>query len=130
MNNLTSEQRLNETNNSGLVYDFSSNYTIEMIGDDSWAQTVLNFLNLYYLGTIIFMGLLGNGRNILFIIQSRNELRSPSYYLLAIASADIVFILTMLILWISQFGFHLFMLPGFYQIFFYLSSSSSCISGK
>ena len=99
--------------------------------DDSVAQKILDFLNLYYLGVIICIGLLGNGRNIvLFILNpGRNERKSPSYYLTALAVADSVFIVTILVLWLSQFGFHLFTLPGFYQTFFYTSSTSSCISG-
>ena len=123
-------------NDSFYFYDLYGNDTTGMMGgeddyrDESMAQKILDFLNLYFLGGIICMGLLGNGRNIVMFILSRNELRSPSYYLLAIALADTVFILTILNLWLSRFGFHLFLWPGFYQTFFYLSSTSSCISGE
>ena len=149
-NNFTNEESekwwndtLRSSNDSlGIDYDFNvtSNDTSSGSGndgdvgdayDDSVAQKILDFLNLYYLGVIICIGLLGNGRNIvLFILNpGRNERKSPSYYLTALAVADSVFIVTILVLWLSQFGFHLFTLPGFYQTFFYTSSTSSCISG-
>ena len=149
-NNFTNEESekwwndtLRSSNDSlGIDYDFNvtSNNTssgsandgdVGDAYDDSVAQKILDFLNLYYLGVIICIGLLGNGRNIvLFILNpGRNERKSPSYYLTALAVADSVFIVTILVLWLSQFGFHLFTLPGFYQTFFYTSSTSSCISG-
>ena len=130
--NLTLVEWVNDTYNDSSIYDLYGNDTTVGIddGDESMAQKILDFLNLYFLGGIICTGLLGNGRNIVMFILSRNELRSPSYYLLAIALADTVFILTILNLWLSRFGFHLFLWPGFYQTFFYLSSTSSCISGE
>ena len=130
--NLTLVEWVNDTYNDSSIYDLYGNDTTVGIDDEdeSMAQKILDFLNLYFLGGIICMGLLGNGRNIVMFILSRNELRSPSYYLLAIALADTVFILTILNLWLSRFGFHLFLWPGFYQTFFYLSSTSSCISGE
>ena len=147
VNNLTAVQwwwndTLRSNDSLGIDYDFNvtSNDTSSGSGndgdvgdayDDSVAQKILDFLNLYYLGVIICIGLFGNGRNIvLFILNpGRNERKSPSYYLTALAVADSVFIVTILVLWLSQFGFHLFTLPGFYQTFFYTSSTSSCISG-
>ena len=145
-NNFTNEESekwwndtLRSSNDSlGIDYDFNvtSNDTSSGSGndgdvgdayDDSVAQKILDFLNLYYLGVIICIGLLGNGRNIvLFILNpGRNERKSPSYYLTALAVADSVFIVTILVLWLSQFGFHLFTLhqwyvcPFFHFFFFF-----------
>ena len=91
---------------------------------------VLEFLNLHYLGLMIIVGILGNLKNVLVFLCSRNRLRSPSYYLAALALADVVFLVTLLILWISHFGANLFSWNGVYQTLYYLSSTSSCISGK
>ena len=92
-------------------------------------QAVLDFLNLYYLGALIIVGLLGNGKNVVAFILNRNELRSPSYYLASLALADVVFLITILFLWLGQFKIYLFTQAGFYQTLFYLSSVSSCVSG-
>jgi hypothetical protein len=62
-------------------------------------------------------------------VRSKNELRSPSYYLAALASADVIFLAILLILWISHFDVDLFSWDGIYQTFFFFSSTSSCISG-
>ena len=94
------------------------------------ARQILNAFNLYYLGFILIVGILGNLKNVLVFLCSRNRLRSPSYYLAALALADVVFLVTLLILWISHFGANLFSWNGVYQTLYYLSSTSSCISGK
>ena len=91
VNNLTAVQwwwndTLRSNDSLGIDYDFNvtSNDTSSGSGndgdvgdayDDSVAQKILDFLNLYYLGVIICIGLLGNGRNIvLFILNpGRNE---------------------------------------------------------
>ena len=97
----------------------------------SMAFKVLNWLNTYYLGLIIIVGILGNLKNVVvFLLTNKSKLRSPNYYLASLALADVIFLAVLLILWISQFGVDLFFRPGIYQMFYYLSSASSCISGN
>ena len=115
----------NETETNSSTTTSSTNY----YGGFNVAQAIINFLNLYYQGTIIVVGLLGNGRNVYLFLRNKKELRSPSYYLAALALADFVFLVTLLILWLSHFGIYLFTHSVFYDLLFYLSSSSSCISG-
>jgi hypothetical protein len=139
-NNLTSMVWSNETysdyyeldnNNSVVNNSRSSASASDNNNNEDYPiiQAVLNFLNLYYLGAIIIVGLLGNGKNVIAFIHNRNELRSPSYYLASLALADVAFLVTILFLWLGQFKIYLFTQAGFYQTLFYLSSVSSCISG-
>ena len=98
--------------------------------DELLSFKILNWLNIYYLGTIAIVGVLGNAFNFIKFLLNRRQLRSPSYYLASLALADVIFLAVLLILWISQFGVDLFFRPGIYQMFYYLSSASSCISGN
>jgi len=91
---------------------------------------ILDWINLYYLGAMIIIGLLGNLKNFISFLTAENKLRSPSYYLASLAFADLIFLAILLILWLNQFEIDLFSRPGIYQTFFFLSSSSSCISGN
>ena len=134
-NNMTSLEWSNETYSD--YYDLDSNTSAVNIssaaesndGPYPKVQAVLDFLNLYYLGALIIVGLLGNGKNVVAFILNRNELRSPSYYLASLALADVVFLITILFLWLGKFKIQLFTQAGFYQTLFYLSSVSSCVSG-
>ena len=92
---------------------------------------VLEFLNLHYLGLMIIVGILGNAKNVFSFCRSRkSKLRSPSYYLAALALADTIFLTIFLILWLNHFELNLFGHPVAYKILLYLSSLSSCMSGK
>ena len=128
--NLTSVIFLNNSNKLNNYNDTGNNTSSTHYDGFSVAQAILDFLNLYYLGTIIVVGLLGNGRNVYLFIRNKKELRSPSYYLAALAFADVIFLVTLLILWLTHFGIYIFNHSGFYDMLFYLSSTSSCISGR
>ena len=124
--------------NFTLYFDFNNtnddNNTSKMAisyptGPYSLARIILDWLNLYYLGFIIIFGLLGNAYNVLTFVRTKKKLRSPSYYLAALALNDVIFLAILLILWLGQFKIDLFTHPGLYQTLYFLSSSSSCISG-
>lgn len=97
--------------------------------DELLSFKILNWLNIYYLGTIAIVGVLGNAFNFIKFLLNRRQLRSPSYYLASLALADVIFLLIIVILWLGQLGIDLYSWKGIYQTFFYLSSTSSCISG-
>ena len=101
-------------------------------GRYSLALDILEWLNLYYLGAIIVVGVLGNAINVIVFIRSNShKLRSPNYYMAALASADVVFLAILFVLWLSHFdGIDLFSRNGVYQALFYTSSTSSSLSGK
>jgi hypothetical protein len=135
------ELKVSSTDNLTLILfsnnsnDLNTNDTVNITSSANYdgfsvTQTILDFINLYYLGTIIVVGLLGNGRNVYLFLRNKKELRSPSYYLAALALADVVFLVTLLILWLTHFGIYVFNHSGFYDMLFYLSSTSSCISGR
>ena len=94
------------------------------------ALKFLDFLNLYYLAAIIMFGILGNALSFLVFTRTHLKLRSSSYYLAALALADLGFLVTLLVVWLNHFDIDLFNRPGFCQALVYLSSVSSCMSGK
>ena len=94
------------------------------------AMKVLEWLNLYYLGALVILGVLGNAANFISFIRAKtSHLRSPSYYLAALALNDAIFLLTIFIIWLNHFDVDIFEWFGFHQVFVYLSSTSSCMSG-
>jgi len=121
---------MNETNSSSFFNEIRSNRTSITASRYLLALRVLKNLNLYYLGTIIILGLLGNGYNCVSFLRVKRKLRSPSYYLASLAMNDVIFMMILLLLWVNHFDIDLFNKKGLYQTLFYLSSTSSCISGK
>ena len=93
------------------------------------AVITLQYLNLYYLGAIIVVGVLGNGLNFISFICTKNKLHSPSYYLASLALSDAVFLAVLFIIWLNQLDIDLFDRPVIYKIFVYFSALSSCMSG-
>jgi len=92
------------------------------------AVEFLDFFNLYYLGLIVFLGMVGNMLNFLVFTQTHLRLRSSSYYLAALALADIGFLFTLLVVWLDHVGIDLFNRQGFCQALVYGSSVFSCLS--
>lgn len=90
---------------------------------------IIKWLNLYYLGFIIIIGVLGNGYNFISFLRTSNKLQSPSYYLAALSLADATFLLTIFIVWIGHTGLNLFFRRIFFYVIAYVGAASSCISG-
>ncbi len=112
---------LNSTLNSSLgMMNLSSQFI--------FAQKCLNFFNFYYLALIIVFGMVGNTLNFLVFTRTHLRLRSSSYYLAALALADLGFLLTLLIVWLNHVGINLFNRQGFCQAMVYGSSVFSCLS--
>ena len=107
----------------------SANSTATQSVAFTFSLKLLDFLNLYYLAVIILFGMLGNALNFLVFTRTHLKLRSSSYYLAALALADLGFLVTLLVVWLNHFGVDLFNRPGFCQALVYLSSVSSCMSG-
>ena len=91
---------------------------------------VLDWFNLYYLGFIIIVGVLGNAKNVFVFIRKKKEMRSPTYYLAALALADVIFLAILFILWLNHFDIDLFSQSAIYKLLLYISSLSSCMSGN
>jgi len=92
------------------------------------AVKCLDFFNFYYLAVIVVLGMVGNTLNFLVFTQTHLRLRSSSYYLAALALADIGFLLTLLVVWLDHVGIDLFNRQGFCQATVYGSSVFSCLS--
>ena len=90
---------------------------------------ILNWLNFYYLGTILVVGVLGNAFNFCKFLLTRNKLQSPNYYLATLALSDSIFLFTILTVWMGHFDIKFFLKPWIYYILAYFSSVSSCMSG-
>ena len=146
MSNLTlinfASGSLNDSNISSLLLDeLLSNVTVGVVSRRRpyknnlamsatlWALHIHDWLNTYYLPFIIIVGLLGNVNNAIAFIRDWKKLSSPSYYLMALALADVIFLATLFIIWLGQFKIGLFGW-NFYQTVFYLSAFSSSMSGK
>ena len=112
LNNATADDDLFDGNQT-LVMDNQSYSAIYIV-----SLKIIKWLNLYYLGFIIIIGVLGNGYNFISFLRTSNKLQSPSYYLAALSLADATFLLTIFIVWIGHTGLNLF----FRRIFFYVCS--------
>jgi len=113
---------INVLNTTSSVNDNSS------IDYFALAVKCLDFFNLYYLAIIVALGMVGNTLNFFVFTQTHLRLRSSSYYLAALALADIGFLLTLLIVWLDNVGVDLFHRQGFCQATVYGSSVFSCLS--
>jgi len=91
---------------------------------------VLDWFNLYYLGFIIIVGVLGNAKNVFVFIRKKKEMRSPTYYLAALALADVIFLAILFILWLNHFDIDLFSQSAIYKLLLYIISLCSCMSGN
>ncbi len=94
----------------------------------AFALKCLDFFNFYYLAIIIIFGMVGNTLSFLVFTRTHLKLRSSSYYLAALALADLGFLLTLLVVWLNHVGVDLFNRQGFCQALVYGSSVCSCLS--
>ena len=119
-------------NNCTITTDQNETIASGTETDDPMMLKILDFLNVYYLGFIIILGVFGNAFNFISFVRTQsNKLSSPSYYLASLALTDVVFLAVLLISWLAQFdGFDLFNRLGFCQGLVYLNSVSSCMSSK
>ena len=132
--NLSLIKGLNNANSS-IIHELNVTnlLTIASSGSLPISLAILEWLNLYYLGGIIIVGVLGNAINVFAFTLSRlkkKKLRSPSYYLATLALNDTIFLLTLLIIWLNHFGVEIFDWRVIHESTVYLSSTSSCMSGK
>jgi hypothetical protein len=90
---------------------------------------ILDFFHLYYIPFIICMGILGNVLSCIVFLSTHLKMRSSSYYLAALASADLSFLASLFMVWLSNnVGVQLFNKNGWCQFVVYISSVSSFLS--
>ena len=92
------------------------------------AVKALDFLNFYYLGGIIIVGVLGNGFQVVSFFFTWKKLTSPNYYLAALALVDFADLVVLFFRWFNQFKIDSFSGPILNEIFVYVNAYSSCSS--
>lgn len=90
---------------------------------------LLDFFHLYYIPVIILIGLVGNLLSCVVFLNTHLKMRSSSYYLAALATADFGFLATLLMVWLNNnIGVQVFNKDGWCQGLVYVSSVCSFLS--
>ncbi|XP_014273511.1 thyrotropin-releasing hormone receptor [Halyomorpha halys] len=83
----------------------------------------------YYLPTVILFGLIGNILSCIVFLSTHLKMRSSSYYLAALSTADFGFLLSISFVWLNNnFGIQVYNTNGWCQGLVYLSSVCSFLS--
>lgn len=92
-------------------------------------MSFLDFFHIYYIPLIIFIGLFGNLLSCIVFLTTHLKMRSSSYYLAALASADFGFLSVLLLVYLSNTaGLEFFNKQGWCQSLVYMSSVCSNLS--
>lgn len=90
---------------------------------------LLDFCHWYYIPSIILLGLVGNLLSCVVFLKTHLKLRSSSYYLAALASADFGFLMSLLLVWLnSTLGWRVFNKEGWCETLVYVSAVCSSLS--
>ncbi|KAK2163009.1 hypothetical protein LSH36_87g01024 [Paralvinella palmiformis] len=89
---------------------------------------LVDLLDLYYVPTIIVMGLVGNLISFAIFIFSVLKKLSLSVYLATLAVSDCLFLLSLAVVWTDHSGLGLFHRPGWCQVTVYVSYVCSFLS--
>ncbi|CAL1689866.1 unnamed protein product [Lasius platythorax] len=90
---------------------------------------LLDFCHLYYIPSIILLGLVGNLLSCVVFLKTHLKLRSSSYYLAALATADFGFLMSLLLVWLNGVvGWRVFNNDGWCETLVYVSAVCSSLS--
>lgn len=90
---------------------------------------LLDFCHLYYIPSIILLGLVGNLLSCVVFLKTHLKLRSSSYYLAALATTDFSFLMSLLLVWLnSTIGWKVFNNNGWCETLVYVSAVCSSLS--
>ncbi|XP_070162716.1 thyrotropin-releasing hormone receptor isoform X2 [Polyergus mexicanus] len=118
-------------------YDYQSNHSFETVfemdeeldGICTKLYFLLDFCHLYYIPSIILLGLVGNLLSCVVFLKTHLKLRSSSYYLAALATADFGFLMSLLLVWLnSTVGWRVFNNDGWCETLVYVSAVCSSLS--
>ncbi|XP_012542495.1 thyrotropin-releasing hormone receptor [Monomorium pharaonis] len=119
---------------SNLTFYDYQNYSHELIFEESESfchslYFLLDFCHLYYIPSIILLGLVGNLLSCVVFLKTHLKLRSSSYYLAALATADFSFLMSLLLVWLnSTIGWKVFNNNGWCETLVYVSAVCSSLS--
>lgn len=118
----------NETFYSNHSYETIFEMEEELDGICSF-YFLLDFCHLYYIPSIILLGLVGNLLSCVVFLKTHLKLRSSSYYLAALATADFGFLMSLLLVWLnSTLGWRVFNNDGWCETLVYVSAVCSSLS--
>lgn len=90
---------------------------------------LLDFFHQYYIPSIILLGLIGNLLSCIVFLNTHLRIRSSSYYLAALATADFTFLVTLLLVWFNNtLGWKVFNKDGWCETLVYVSAVCSSLS--
>ncbi|XP_068082966.1 thyrotropin-releasing hormone receptor-like [Anabrus simplex] len=120
--------KINETSEYGQGHD--GYYQPDAVLDVCYPLLdILDFFHLYYIPVIILIGLVGNFLSCVVFLNTHLKMRSSSYYLAALASADFGFLAALLLVWLNNnVGIEVFNREGWCQALVYVSSVCSSLS--
>lgn len=131
---------LTRTRRSTMNYAFSNsstNYTnasYEYMDTDEESGCnavffLLDFFHAYYIPFIILLGFVGNLLSCVVFLNTHLKMRSSSYYLAALATADFGFLVALLCVWLNNaIGWRVFNKDGWCEILVYISAVCSSLS--
>lgn len=113
-------------NSTGQYDNFTEHYEDPLEG---CYPTILTFFATYYIPFIICVGLVGNFLSCIVFLTTHLKMRSSSYYLAALASADFGFLTVLSLVYLSNNAtLELFNKEGWCQTLVYISSVCSSLS--
>ncbi|KAK3849410.1 hypothetical protein Pcinc_043836 [Petrolisthes cinctipes] len=96
------------TDDNPSSYDYAA-YDYQHYGnftDEQWG--IVRQLNLYYVPLLIVVGFVGNLLSCVVFLNTRLRMRSSSYYLAALAIADVTYLSILFLVWLDLLGFNTF----------------------
>lgn len=112
-----------------LSFDMFSDMDEELDGICTSLYFLLDFFHVYYILAIILLGLVGNLLSCVVFLKTHLKLRSSSYYLAALATADFGFLMSLLLVWLnSTVGWRVFNNDGWCETLVYVSAVCSSLS--
>nr|XP_027206434.1 uncharacterized protein LOC113799931 [Penaeus vannamei] len=95
-------------------YDSYYDYEHSNLTDEQWS--IVRQLNLYYVPLLIVVGFVGNLLSCVVFLNTRLRMRSSSYYLAALAIADVTYLFILFLVWLDLLGFNTFNINVMCQI--------------
>lgn len=125
--NLTYHGFRNKSIDSGL--DLEEKFDNTAIEACHSLYFLLDFFHQYYIPSIILLGLIGNLLSCVVFLNTHLRIRSSSYYLAALATADFTFLVTLLLVWLNNtLGWKVFNKDGWCETLVYVSAVCSSLS--
>lgn len=113
-------------NNKTYINNETNSFDDERI---ELCRTILDYSHLYYVPTIILLGLIGNLLSCVVFLNTHLRMRSSSYYLAALATTDFSFLITLLLVWLNNTaGWEVFNKDGWCEMVTYVGNVCSSLS--